>query len=224
MEGDIIDVVGTCPLVCSVVTIGLVPDAARERALTTGRLTLVAIALLWTTPSRALDGMNLLYDRRVYLQRALKFVPGKIVRAGSSISHMPHGSWLKDGKWETLFAQNSCYFGVVSEILNYIVDPERGQFRPDMLNALAQALLWFYEGCWESVTLMDIVKFTATINAFACGKGSAGIRRLITAKLGLQENESIRLGGSTMKVAVNQIYSEGRSRTIHGINTKIGHD
>ena len=223
-ERDIIDAVGTCPFVCSVVTIGLAPDGARERALTTARLALAAVALLWITPSRALEGMNLLYDRRVHRQRALTFVPGKTVLAGSSLSHMPHGPWLKDGEWETLFAQNSCYFGVVSEILNYVVDPARGQSRPDMLNALAQALLWFHEGCRESVTLMGIVKFTATLDALACGKGSDGIRRLITARLGLQENDFIRPGGPTMKAVVNQIYSEGRSRTIHGTNPKLGHD
>ena len=27
-----------------------------------------------------------------------------------------------------------------------------------------------------------------------------------------------------MKAAVDQIYSDGRSRTIHGTNTKLGHD
>ena len=140
------------------------------------------------------------------------------------MSHRPRGPWLKDGEWETLFAQNSGYFGVVSEILNYVADPARGQSRPDMLNALAQALLWFHEGCRESVTLMGIVKFTAALDALACGKNKGGIRRLITARLGLRENTPIRPGGPTMKAAVDQIYSEGRSRTIHGTNQKLGHD
>lgn len=224
IEKDIIDAVGTCPFVCSVVTVGLAPDAARERALTTARLALAAIALLWTTPSRALEGMNLLYDRRLHRQRALTFVPGKTVLAGSSMSHMPHGPWLKDGEWETLLTQNTSFFGGVAEVLDYVIDPARGQSRPDMLNTLAQALLWFHEGCRESVTLMGIVKFTATLDALACGGKSGGIKRLISARLGLQETAPIRPNGPTMKAAVDQIYSDGRSRTIHGTNTKLGHD
>lgn len=139
---------------CSVVTVGLAPDAARERALTTAHLALAAVALLWTTPSRALEGMNLLFDRRIHHQKALTFVPGKTVLAGTNMSHMPHGPWLEDGEWETLFAQNSPYFGGVAEIPDYVVDPARSQSRPGMLNALAQALLWFHEGRRESVTLM----------------------------------------------------------------------
>ncbi|MBA4782464.1 MAG: hypothetical protein H2045_04525 [Rhizobiales bacterium] len=224
IEKDIIDVVGTCPFVCSVVTVGLAPDAARERALTTARLALAAIALLWTTPSRALEGMNLLYDRRLHRQRALTFVPGKTVLPKSSRSHMPHGPWLKDGEWEALLSQNSSFFGGVAEVLDYVIDPARGQSRRDMLNTLAQALLWFHEGCRESVTLMGIVKFTATLDALACGGKSAGIKRLITARLGLQEMSPIRPDGPTLKSAVDEIYSEGRSRTIHGTNTKLGHD
>lgn len=224
IEQDIIDAVGTCPFMCSVVTVGLAPEAARERALTAARLALAAIALLWTTPSRALEGMNLLYDRRVHRQKALAFVPGKTVLAGSSMSHMPHGPWLEDGEWETLLDQKSAFFGVVAEILGYVIAAARDHSRPDMLNTLAQALLWFHEGCRESVSLMGIVKFTATLDALACGGKSNGIKRLISARLGLQETAPIRAKGPTIKATVDRIYSEGRSRTIHGTNTRLGHD
>ena len=224
IEQDILDAVGTCPFVCTVATVGLAPEAGRERALTTARLALAAIALLWATPSRALEGMNLLYDRRIHIQKALTFVPGMTVLAGSSMSHMPHGPWLKDGEWETLLARRSAYFSGVAEILDYVIDPARGVSRPDMLNTLAQALLWFHEGCRESVTLMGIVKFSATLDALACGRKSGGIKRLMAARLGLQETTPIRPGGPTVKAAVDQIYSEGRSRTIHGTNAKLGHD
>lgn len=224
VEKDIVDVIGTCPFVCSVVTDGLAPEAARERALTTARLALAAIALLWATPSRALKGLNLLYDRRIHQKRALTFIPGKVVLTGSTMSHMPHGPWLKDGEWETLFAQNSAFFGVVGEILDYVIDPKGGQSRPDMLNTLVQALLWFHEGCRENVMLMGIVKFTSTLDALAVGGRSGGIKRLITARLGLQETAPIRPGGPTMKTTVDRLYSEARSRTVHGTNTKLSHD
>lgn len=224
VEQNILDVIDSCPFVCSVETVGLGPEAARQRSLTAARLALAAIALLWATPSRALEGMNLVYDRRIHRQMALTFIPGKTVLAGSNLSHSPHGPWLQDGEWEALFAQNSSYFSGVAEVLHFVVDPVRGQARPDLLNALAQALLWFHEGCRENVTLMAIVKFSATLDALACGGKSGGIKRLITARLGLQEMSPIRPDGPTLKSAVDEIYSEGRSRTIHGTNTKLGHD
>jgi len=223
-EQNILDVIGMCPFVCSVGTVGLAPKAGRQRALTTARMALAAIALLWSTPSRALEGMNLLYDRRIHTQVALTFIPGKTVLAGSSLSHLPYGPWLENGEWEALFAQHSSYFDGVAEVLDYVIDPARGQSRRDLLNALAQALLWFHEGCREGVTLMGIVKFSATLDALACGGKSGGIKRLITARLGLQESSPIRPDGTTMRAAVDEIYSQGRSRTIHGTNARLGHD
>lgn len=71
---------------------------------------------------------------------------------------------------------------------------------------------------------MGIVTFSATLDALACGGKSGGIKRLITAKLELQETTPIHPGGPTMNAAVDRIYCEGRSRTIHGTNTKLGHD
>ena len=168
--------------------------------------------------------MNLLFDRRVHQQKALTFVQGKTILAGSRLSHMPHGPWLEDGEWETLFAEQSSYFGVVGDVLSYLIDATAGGNRPAMLNAFAQALLWFHEGCRESVTLMGIVKFSATLDALSCGGKSGGIKRLIAARLGIPEQAPIRPGGPTLKAAIDQIYSDGRSRTIHGTNSKLGHD
>ena len=223
-EQDILDTILGCPFVCSVTASEFGPEAGREKALTAARLALAAIALLWSTPSRALEGMNLLFDRRVHQQKALTFVQGKTILAGSRLSHMPHGPWLEDGEWETLFAEQSSYFGVVGDVLSYLIDATAGGNRPAMLNAFAQALLWFHEGCRESVTLMGIVKFSATLDALSCGGKSGGIKRLIAARLGIPEQAPIRPGGPTLKAAIDQIYSDGRSRTIHGTNSKLGHD
>ncbi len=224
VEQYLLDTVGTCPFVCSVQTDGLAPEASREKALTAARLALAAIALLWPIPSRALDGMNLVFDRRLYVKKSVVFVGGKAVQMRSSISHLPHGPTLKDGEWETLRTDNKDYFDIAGEILNYVLDPTRGSSRPIMLNTLTQALLWFHEGCRETTTLMAIVKFSATLDALARGGASSGIKRLIAARLGLQENTPIRPGGQTMKAVVEKIYNYGRSRTIHGTNDKLGHD
>jgi hypothetical protein len=93
-----------------------------------------------------------------------------------------------------------------------------------MMNTLAHALLWFHEGCRETVAPIAIVKLSAALDALACGRGSSGIRRLISARLGIQQGQAIRPDGPTMKQVVEEIYSEGRSRTIHGNNCRMGHD
>lgn len=92
-EKDILDSIGGCSFVCSVKTNNLSPDAAREKSLTAARLSTDAIALLWESPSRQLDGINLLFDRSLNKQIALQFIPGKRVLAGWKMSHLPHGPY-----------------------------------------------------------------------------------------------------------------------------------
>lgn len=223
-ESGILDAIGSCPFVCSVTTTGLAKEAGLEKALTAARLAITAVALLWRTPSLALEGMNLLFDRRIHRQTTLSFMPGKIASSGIRLSHMPHGPGLKEGEWEAAFAECADLFSVVAEILDYVIDANGNVGRPTMMNALAQALLWFHEGCRETVTLMAIVKYSATLDALACGGKAAGIRRLITARLDIQDSTPIWPNGPTLKQAVDEIYSDGRSRTIHGTNVRLGHD
>ena len=192
--------------------------------MTAARLALAAIALLWPTPSETLDGFNLSFDRNVHHQKTLTFVPGKIVLAGSKLSHMPHGPSLQPGEWEKVFMACSTHFAVASEILEYFLSPTGKVRRPNMMNTLAQSLLWFHEGCRESVTLMGIVKFSASMDALAVGKKAFGIRRVINARLKIKDEAPIRPEGPTMKQVIERIYSEGRSRTIHGTNDKLGYD
>ncbi len=99
-ETDVLDTVGDCAFVCSITTQGLGAGAGQEKSLTAARLATAAIALLWETPSKALSGLNLLFDRQPHRQKVAVFVPGKGVLAGSYRSHMPHGPWLKTGEWE----------------------------------------------------------------------------------------------------------------------------
>jgi len=223
-ETDILEAVCSCPFVCSIATSGLAAEAGREKALTAARLATAAIALLWLNPSSVLDGMNLIIDRRLHSQKVLTYIPGKIVLAGWRLSHLPHGPWMENGEWEREFAKYSDHFGVAGKLLEYMVSPTGNVPQLKMMNTLAQALLWFHEGCRETVTLMAIVKYSAALEALACGGKSDGIRRLINARLGIQDNSPIRPNGPTLKQAIDEIYSDGRSRTVHGTNSKLGHD
>lgn len=223
-ESDVLAAVDGYHFVCSVTTHGLAAEAGREKALTAARLATTVIALTWQTPSKALEGINLGFDRKPHRQKALSFVPGKRILAGSSWSHRPFGPSLKAGEWENVLSERAEIFEVAGDVLDYVISPTGAVTRPKMMSALAHALLWFHEGCRETVTHMAIVNFSASLDALACGGKSGGIRRLINARLKIQDEQPIRQGGPTLKKAIDRIYSDGRSRTIHGTNNELGND
>ncbi|MDP3750091.1 MAG: hypothetical protein Q8Q88_23955 [Phenylobacterium sp.] len=217
------DTVEESPYVCSVLIDGLAAEAGRDKALTAVRLAMAAIALLWQTPSKTLEGLNLNFDRIPHRQQTLIFLPG-VMHSQSSWSHLPRSHWLRPGEWEEIFSANAAHFRLVGEILACIVSPTGNVSRPRMTTALAQSLLWFHEGCRDPVSLMGIVKFSASLDALAMGGGAGGIERLVTARLGIESGIPIRSNGPTLRQAVAQVYREGRSRTVHGTNSKLGHD
>ncbi len=223
-EKDILEAISSGPFVCSVSASGLASEAGLQKSLTGARLAMAAIALLWREPSKVLAGMNLLFDRRIHSQMALSYIPGKLVLAGVRLSNMPHGPWMKDGEWEAEFENCSEYFCIAGQILEYVLDPVKDRARPKMIGTLAQALLWFHEGAREDVAVMAIVKYSAVLDALACGGKAQGIRKLINARLGILDNIPIWPDGPTLKQAIEDIYSEGRSRTIHGTNNKLAND
>ena len=208
-EDDILGAISSSPFVCSVVTTGFGDEAAREKALTAARLALAAIALLWQTPSKALSGFNLLFDRSVRRLKTLTFVPKNHVLSGSCLSHMTNGPWLKPEEWEKLLKDRCDHFAIAAEILDYLISPTGKVSRPKLMNTLAQSLLWFHEGCRETVSLMGIVKFSASMDALALGGKSVGIRKLITARIGITDEKPIRRDGPTMKAASIQSTGTG---------------
>lgn len=93
------------------------------------------------------------------------------------------------------------------------------------MNTLLQALLWFHEGCRETVDAMAIVKFTSAMDSLSCGRKAKGIRELLTARVGFKDSDLLRKsGGPTMKEAVEGLYSDGRSRTVHGTSEDLVYD
>jgi hypothetical protein len=223
-EESIINAFGRCSFVCSINTSGYASEAGKDRALTAARLALTMIALLWPTPSKTLEGFNLLHDRSVRIQSVLSFIPGKVSLPGSKLSQMPHGPTLKRGEWENEVATRAPYFGVCGEVLDFMLSPTGAVARPNLMNTLAQSLIWFHEACRESVGLMAVVNFAAAMDALACGHKSNGILALINARLGIAVSAPVYANGPTLRAAIETIYSEGRSRAIHGVSQKIGHD
>ncbi len=185
---------------------------------------MTGIALRWNVSSKALDGFRLLVDPSVRRQRSLVFKPKVKTLSGSNLVGLPHGPTISPEDWAKELAKYRDDFDVVGEAIAYYLSPDGKVARPTLMNTFAQALLWFHEGCRDEVALMAVVKFSACLDALASGGKSAGIRSLISARLGMQDNTPIRKDGPSMREAVDEIYSSGRSRTIHGTNDKIGND
>ncbi|GLK76117.1 hypothetical protein GCM10008171_13710 [Methylopila jiangsuensis] len=223
-ERDILDAVGKCPYVCSVRTEGLASEAGRLKAQTAARLAMTGIALRWAVSSKALDGFRLLVDPSVRRQRSLVFKPKVKTLSGGNLMGLPHGPTISPENWAKELTKHRDDFDVVGEAIAYYLSPDGKVVRPTLMNTFAQALLWFHEGCRDEVDLMAVVKFSACLDALASGGKSTGIRSLIRARLGMQDDKPIRKDGPTMHDAVQEIYSSGRSRTIHGTNDKIGND
>jgi hypothetical protein len=223
-EDSIAGSIGECAYVCSVSVENMGAEAGKQRALTAARLALTAIALLWNTPSKALSGFNLLFDRSLRGKQILMLMPDKRIFCSSSKSHMPHGPWIKPDDWESLHTDKANHFRSFGEIIDHYLNSGTKNTRPRLMSALAQASLWFHEACRETVDTMAIVKFAACLDALSVGGKSGGIKRLINARLGTSDDSVITPDGRTVSKVVDEIYGEGRSRTIHGTNDNLGHD
>ena len=224
-EQDVIDAIGNCPFVCSIQTDGLAPETGKDKALIAGRMAFAAISLLWQKPSNALDGFRLSVDGDVRVLKVLAFVPGKVTLAGQKLSHLPAGYTFKLGEWNEQATGAAYLFDVAGKILEFFLHPNGQVARPELMNTLMQALLWFHEGCRETIGAMAVVKFASVLDALSCGREVEGIRKLLTARVGFKNDSIItKSSGLTMKQAVDQLYHGGRSRTVHGTNEKLMHD
>ena len=224
-ENDIVAALGNCPYVCSVkLSSAFAPNAGLETALTAARLALTCVAVAFDMPSQALSGFRLHYDAPIHHQKALRFIPGRVVLAGSKLSGRPHGPFIPAQEWQAELTRFAAVFSAAGEVLDNLVDPFRATPRASLLEALLQSLLWFDKGCREIGDLMAIVAFSASLDALAKGTKAGGILKVLEARLGVRAADPVNPQGPTFKSVVDTIYSEGRSRTIHGTNEKIGLD
>lgn len=221
-ETDILQVLGKCAFVCSVKTVGLPPETGKSKALMAARMALASVSLVWQRPSAVLDGFRLEIDQNLKQRRILTFEPGKIILAGSKLSHLPHGARLNRGEWEREARRFAQSFAAAGEVLAFVIHPTGNVARPTLCSMLMQALLWFHEACREEIDAMAVVKFTSSLDALAGGKGEPAIRQVLSARLGWKDGDPI--GDFTVSQAISRIYGEGRSRTVHGTNNKLSTD
>lgn len=223
-ETDLLDAIGSDPYVCSVRCNGLAASAALTKAKTAAHLAFASISLMWDRPSRSLSGMHLSVDAGSRHEIAFVERATGMGFASRTLTGLPHGPRISQEEWNT---QSEIYrrpLDLAGSAIGTLVSPGVPTPRPKVMAAVFQALLWFYEGCKESIDAMAVVKFVSVLDALTGGQQESGILRLLTTQLGIQDNIPLFHNGIPIKKLINEMYRYGRSRTVHGTNDRISHD
>ncbi len=217
-EKKILDAIGKSHFVCSVTVLKTGSDAGLQKALTAARLAMTVIALAWERPSSALSSMTLIYDRQPHPQHSLFVLPDRSYGWKSSRSYTPGGvRGLSEEQWAELRADLDETSACTGEVITCVTHGRENVSRPKLLSVLYQALFWFHEGCREQVDTMAIVKFCSALEALTWGRKKKGILGLVKSHLVVKDEAKLHK-------EIEKIYGEGRSRTVHGTNDKLGHD
>jgi HipA-like protein len=112
----------------------------------------------------------------------------------------------------------------IREVIEFWLSPDGKVSRPALMNQFVQSLIWFHEACREPIPMIATTKFMAALDALACGGKAKGIKALITARFRVAESDPIRADGPSFSKVIDDLYSQGRSRLIHGSSDRIGHD
>jgi hypothetical protein len=223
-ENAVADAIGSAPYVCTVETNGIFGEVAKEKAILAARFALIGVALMWASPTKAMAELNLVFDGLPYRQTYAFIQDGPDIRMGSKWVHSLHGLSLFEERWETMFLERTDWWKTLAEAIACWLSPDGNVLRPNLMNQFVQSLIWFHEACCEPMPMIATTKFMAALDALACGGKGRGIKALITSRLGVAENKPIRAGGPSFSAAIDELYSQGRSRLIHGSSDRIGHD
>lgn len=232
-EKGVLNAIGECPYVCSVKIPALGNESSKDKALVAARLALTTLALIWSDSRKAVNGLNLKFDRDIHNQSQLSFTSDGLVQFGSELSIMPHAPFTPRENLEKQFQKLSDIFQIAGEAIDWLLKPSENRERRTLLSIITQALLWFQDGCRENFDLKAIVCFSACLDILASGGHQKGIGELIHARLGLNENATITRDDLTVKEVVKNIYDDGRNRFSHGPldkqgknrwKTDLGHD
>lgn len=223
-ENAVADAIGDAPYVCTVETNGIFGQIAKEKAVVAARFALLGVALMWTSPTKAMAELNLVFDGLPYRQTFAFFQERPEILGGSKGANSLHGLSLFGGLWEAVVLQRADWWNILAEATTFWLSPDGNVPRPKLMNQLVQSLIWFHEACCELMPMIATTKFMAALDALACGGKGRGIKTLITSRLGVAIDDPIRADGPSFATAIDELYSQGRSRLIHGSSDRIGQD
>lgn len=219
-ERDIIEAIGSGPIVCEVQLSNLSSAFRLQKGLTAARLAMTALSLLWMHPSSALEYMRLAYDGKFYLRRYATINEWGF-GMGSKVSHMPHGYQSPD---PINLSDYRPLLDVVGSILSLLTMPPKDSAASEIQNAAFLSLWWFNQACREQSDQAATVKFAACLDTLGKGKSDKGIFALIEALFGVKKSQKLMTDGRTVSTVVNAVYNRGRSQLIHGSSSEFDKD
>ena len=218
LERQVIQTVGDGDYVCSVSVGPTGAEAGLKKSLIAAHLAMAAVALGFPRPSRALRDMVLVRDTRLRVEEHIEFWPSGPAGWTSAASFSPGGiGGLTEQQWADLASDLEEVLDSAGHAIRYFTHGDSAVQKPGIMNALVQALLWFYEGTTEGVDAIATAKFCSSMDALAGGKQKKGISDLIQSHFAIKNVPDLE---RTLK----HLYNEGRSRTIHGTSDRLGHD
>ncbi len=229
-EDAVLRSVGTASYVCSVRTSGISQAVAEDKGRTAARVAITTVALLWPTTSKTLEWMRLRYDGRPISQDYVCFGERGRWGASSGTSGLQHGLYVSEAAWTAGSDRHAYLFRVVGRSLTLLCDPVRTRPSKRLVLNFYHALWWYGAAAREADPLVAIVKFVAALEVLSAGEdrrggdGRAGIMRLLKARLGIEKEQIIFLGGKPTEALVSEIYDSARNRTIHGSNERLFED
>lgn len=196
----------------------LFPDAAQKRAETLANLTLVAIACLWKNPSDALKFFYLADDGSNWSINRLK-IDGSYIFSRNERLRFP-GKHINEDDLCAVFSDNKEYWQGITHIFDFLATSRPETAKKALYDSLSQAIIFFQRACIETSDLMIVMNFAMTLDALAQGRKSKGIVEMIQGLTGWRCDQVITRSGQTIKDIVNRIYSDARSRTVHGTSER----
>lgn len=215
LAGEVIDAVRTCPAVLRVEIRGLERHLSRKL----GELICKA----------ALDAVSvLLGQRQAFMQQALhveRLPPIGISTLTESDGHLWHTghSWTdrvqslaRDMRTLEFLKDHLTELGAMAHAVGGLRDPAHPH--PQLASRWATALDWYAEGMRERNDAIALAKIGTCLDVLASGGKLAGILKLLTNLLDVQEDAGFTRGTkkTTLREVVKDIYNSGRSQILHG--------
>jgi hypothetical protein len=224
-ERDILQAIDGASYVVSVALEGFAAEAGLAAATDAAHMALTGVALLWRNSSYVMQGIRLNHDPAPRIQTVLAFVADRQMPAGWRQRGDRLGQFIQPDTWQATLRDAEHFASALGEVLTAMLSPKLRTDRSKLLLVLAQSLMWFHAGCREENEPVGLVCFGSSLDALASGGGPTAILKLLEAQAGLRPNAPINATSSqTFRGAVEEIYSEGRSRIAHGTSDRVGHD
>ncbi|QAX29200.1 hypothetical protein [Leisingera sp. NJS204] len=221
-EEDIIKAIGACPYVCTVKLPGVGGNSGQAKALFAARIALTSISLMWQKPSKALEGLNLLYDRENRTKVPLRVASNGLILGGRESTCTPYATRINDIDFRSVFKDFQQEHLATGDAIRWWIAPDNGCANPRILSVLSQALFWFHEACREESDLKAIMGFASCIEVLSDGGTRAERYQLIEMRAGYHRDLELLNDGTTVEDLVKRIFEAARNRLLHGPTAKNG--